>query len=359
MQACVIHKDNLGEPRDVFMVEDVPVPDVGPDDVLVKMNTTAIHHNTSWIASGKPVNVVKTERHIGGSGGVGIVTDTGVNVTSVEVGQSVFLTCNMIVNGALRILGYETPGGTFAEYCCVKDYMCIPLTNTINKKAATVFNNVVASWQMLFGWEPHVVKPGSVVLIWGASGSIGSIAVHLVRKAGGIPIAVTSSAVKQKYCMEIGAEHVLNRKDYPHLNGVTSDNRSMNRFIRDVRRAGGKLPDIVFEHSGVSTLATSVAVCDKNGMIVLCGATSGYEAVIDVRRIWVQQKRFQGSHYYDTKHTEKIITDCQDSAYDNLVTDNQYTLHDIGELTSQMRECNENRILNNIIINVDPAKQQQ
>ena len=259
----------------------------------------------------------------------------------------------MMVNNSLRILGYETPRGSFAEYCVVKEYMCHKKPSEMNRFAACAFNNIASSWQMLFGWEPHVIQPGEPVLVWGASGSIGSIAIHLIQKHGGKPIAVTSSSVKQEYCKSIGAHEVLNRRDYPHLNGDVNNKKSLMKFMIDVRKAGGGLPKIVFEHTGTDTFNTSIMVCDEGGMVVFCGATSGYETTIDVRRIWISQKRIQGSHYYDSKFTGQIINECKDSAFDNLVTDQKYTLNDIGELTSLMEECSPDRVLNNIIINVD------
>ena len=352
MKACVIHKDNLGNPRDVFVVDSVPEPVLSKDDeVIVKIHKTCIGHNTSWIARGVPVNVVRTERHIAGSGATGVVFKS--NSKLFKPGDNVFITCNYMINKTLRILGYETPGGTFAELCCVKDYMCHQIPEGMNENAGAAFNNIASSWQMLFGWEPNVVKPGDVVLIWGGSGSIGSVAIHLVQKHGGIPIVVTSSETKRIYCESIGARAVLNRNDYKHLcTDDTSDRRSMIKFISDVRKITGKLPQIVFEHTGANTLPTSITVCDNKGMVVLCGATTGYEVNVDVRKIWVPQKRFQGSHYYDTRHTLKIINECKDSAFDVLTTSNGYTLNDIGELTSQMEECPGDKILNNIIIDV-------
>lgn len=352
MKACVIYRDKLGDPRRVFSVQDVPVPEVEDDEILVKLDTSMLPHNTAWIARGIPINVVKTDYHIGGSGGVGNVMKIGSGVHNFHLGEKIFITCNMYVNNNLRILGYETPRGTFAEYCVVKDYMCVHMPGDMHRGAACVFNNVASSWQMLFGWDPHVVQAGDVVLIWGASGSIGSIAVHLVQKHGGIPVAVTSSPSKQSYCKSIGAAHVLDRREYPHLSGDTHDSRSLARFIRDVRKSAGKLPRIVFEHTGSDTMNTSIMTCDKKGMVVLCGATSGYKTTIDVRRVWVPQKRIQGSHYYDQQHTGQIVEECKDSAFNKLVTDDDYTLEDIGEITSLMEECPRDKKLNNIIINI-------
>ena len=114
MKACVIKRGNLGEPRKVFNTINCDIPNVEDDEVLVKIDITCIGHNTSWIARGVPVDVVKTDYHIAGSAGVGIVSKTGKSVTSISCHDEVFITCNMMVNNSLRILRYETPRGSFA-----------------------------------------------------------------------------------------------------------------------------------------------------------------------------------------------------------------------------------------------------
>ena len=57
-----------------------------------------------------------------------------------------------------------------------------------------------------------------------------------------------------------------------------------------------KSPAIVIEHPGADTMPTSIFVCDNNGMVVICGATSSYWASLDLRFLWLGQKRLQGSH---------------------------------------------------------------
>ncbi len=56
-------------------------------------------------------------------------------------------------------------------------------------------------------------------------------------------------------------------------------------------------PRIVFEHPGEDTIPTSIFVCDTGGMVVICAGTTGYNAVVDLRYLWMRQKRFQGSHF--------------------------------------------------------------
>jgi crotonyl-CoA carboxylase/reductase len=69
-------------------------------------------------------------------------------------------------------------------------------------------------------------------------------------------------------------------------------------------------PRIVFEHPGQDTIPTSIFVCDRGGMVVICAGTSGYDTVVDVRYLWYLQKRYQGSH---------LFNDEQAAAFNDLV----------------------------------------
>jgi crotonyl-CoA carboxylase/reductase len=69
-------------------------------------------------------------------------------------------------------------------------------------------------------------------------------------------------------------------------------------------------PRIVFEHPGQDTIPTSIFVCDRGGMVVICAGTSGYDTMVDVRYLWYLQKRYQGSH---------LFNDEQAAAFNDLV----------------------------------------
>jgi len=164
------------------------------------------------------------------------------------------------------------------------------------------------AYRMLFGWAPHTVREGDVVLVWGGSGGLGTMAIQLVKNAGGKAIAVVSSDAKAEYCVKLGAVGAINRKNFSHWGrlGNWDDDKAMAAFNQGARAFGKAIwdilgerrsPRIVFEHPGQDTIPTSNFVCDTGGMIVICAGTSGYNADIDLRYLWMRQKRLQGSHF--------------------------------------------------------------
>ena len=85
-----------------------------------------------------------------------------------------------------------------------------------------------------------------------------------------------------------------------------TDTEAYNKWVLGPRAFGKALwevlgerrnPRIVFEHPGEDTIPTSIFLCDNGGMVVICAGTTGYSAVVDLRYLWMRQKRLQGSHF--------------------------------------------------------------
>jgi crotonyl-CoA carboxylase/reductase len=166
------------------------------------------------------------------------------------------------------------------------------------------------AYRQLMTWEPHVVREGDPVLIWGGSGGLGCMAIQIVKAQGGVPIAVVSSDDKIDYCMKLGAHGVINRSDpeFHHWGRLPSitDSEAMAKWMSGANAfrkkwaevlGSKRAPRIVFEHPGEATMPTSMLLCDNAGMVVICAGTTGYNADIDLRYLWMRQKRLQGSHF--------------------------------------------------------------
>lgn len=334
MYASVIRQERFGEPRDAFQVEVVDVPKPGPRQVLVWVMAAGINYNNVWAALGRPVDVIANRQkqdkieppfHIGGSDASGIVWAVGEGARGVKIGDEVVLSCAMwdenaadiragadpITSTSARIWGYEANWGSFAQFTLVDDYQCHPKPPQLSWEAAAAYMLVGATaYRQLMGWEPHTVKPGDPVLIWGGSGGLGSMAIQIVKAKGGIPIAVVSSKARVEHCLRLGAHGVIDRTDpafthwgrLPHTSdtaGYATWMQGANAFRKRWSEVLGSRqgPRIVLEHPGESTIPTSILVCDNAGMVVICAGTTGYNADVDLRYLWMRQKRLQGSHF--------------------------------------------------------------
>ena len=335
MRAQVIRPDRFGDPVKAFMVEEIEVPDIGPDEVLVLVMAAGINYNNVWAARGLPVDVCKvhgrygepTEFHIGGSDASGVVYAVGDDVTNWKVGDHVVVHSGQwdreadlleepMFHPSFRIWGYESNWGSFGQFTKVQAHQCLPKAPQLTWEAAAAPTLVGATaYRMLMGWPPHTVREGDAVLVWGGAGGLGSMALQIVREFGGKPVAVVSSHDKAEFCRKLGAVGVINRREFDHwgMPPHWKDDEGYARWL-DGAKAFGKAfwealgekrsPRIVFEHPGEDTVPTSIFTCDTGGMVVICAGTTGYSAVADLRYLWMRQKRFQGSHFANDRQAE-------------------------------------------------------
>jgi crotonyl-CoA carboxylase/reductase len=340
MLAQVIRAERFGEPRDAFKQEALPIPALGPREVLVYVMAAGVNYNNVWAAMGIPIDVIKTRQkkgevedfHVGGSDASGVVWAVGKDVTNVKVGDDVVVHCGMwepddpnVVAGkdpmlgpTQKIWGYESNWGSFAQYTKVQDHQCVPKPARLTWEEAAAYMLVGATaYRMLHGWPPNVVTPGDPVLIWGGAGGLGCMAIQIVRAAGGRPVAVVSGHEKDEFCKKLGAVGVIDRRNFEHWGKLPrwSDDLEYGLWLKGARAFGAAFwqalgekrnPTIVFEHPGESTLPTSCFMVDTGGMVVICAGTTGYNATLDLRYHWMRQKRLQGSHFANDDQAKGI-----------------------------------------------------
>jgi crotonyl-CoA carboxylase/reductase len=133
---------------------------------------------------------------------------------------------------------------------------------------------LATAYRMLFGHEPHDLKPGQNVLVWGASGGLGSYAIQLINTAGANAIGVISDEEdKRDFVMGLGAKGVINRKDFkcwgqlpkvnsPEYNDWLKEARRFGKAIWDITGKGVNV-DMVFEHPGEATFPVSSLVVQE------------------------------------------------------------------------------------------------
>ncbi|MFN2641191.1 MAG: crotonyl-CoA carboxylase/reductase [Actinomycetota bacterium] len=328
MYAQLIRPERFGDPEKAFQIEEVPVPEIGPEDALVLVMAAGINYNNVWAARGVPIDVTKVhgklgepdDFHIGGSDASGIVYAAGDKVTNVKVGDRVVVHCGQwdsddpaakrdpMFGNSFRIWGYESNWGSFAQFTKVQAHQCMPKAPQLTWEAAAAPTLVGATaYRMLHGWPPHTVTEGDVVLVWGGAGGLGSMAIQIVVAAGGKPVAVVSNEEKGEFCKRLGAVGYINRKEFDHWGMPPHwESKGFNAWLEGPKKFGKKFwevlgekrsPRLVFEHPGEDTIPTSVFMCDTGGMVVICAGTTGYSAVADLRYLWMRQKRLQGSHF--------------------------------------------------------------
>jgi crotonyl-CoA carboxylase/reductase len=333
MAAWVIREERFGEPLDAFRLEEMPVPEPGAFEVIVRVMAAGVNFNNVWAALGKPVSVFRyreEDHHIGGSDASGIVWRVGEGVTRWKPGDEVVIHCNQAsyedveVHGldplaapSQQIWGYETTWGSFAQFCKVQAQQLLRKPAHLSwEEAASYGLTFFTAYRMLI--DQVELQSGHRVLVWGAAGGLGVFATQLCRLTGADCVGVVSSAAKGELCRSLGAVATIDRTEFAGMmrrgDETPAEERAREqearRFAKHVRALLGGPPDIVFEHVGRATFPTSVLTVKPFGKVVICGATSGYTLDFDVRYLWMRQKQIIGSHFanaYEATRANELI----------------------------------------------------
>jgi crotonyl-CoA reductase len=338
--AVTVHKDEERmfagmdsadkDPRRSLHVEHVATPELGPGEALIAVMASSVNYNTVWSSIFEPVSTFgfleKYGRisplakrhdlpyHVVGSDLSGVVLRTGAGVHAWKPGDEVVAHClsvelespfghnDTMLDPEQRIWGFETNFGGLAQLALVKANQLLPKSAHLTWEEAAVPGLVNSTaYRQLVSRNGAGMKQGDIVLIWGASGGLGSYATQLALGGGATPICVVSSPEKAQICRRMGAELIIDRAGEGYRfwkDEHTQDPKEWQRLGKRIRElTGGDDVDIVFEHPGRETFGASVYVARRGGTIVTCASTSGFMHEYDNRYLWMSLKRIVGSHF--------------------------------------------------------------
>ncbi len=290
MKAVVLHK--RGSP-DQLQYQDWPEPEIGPDEVLVRVRACATNYLDVWTRSGAQ-GVKAPLPHILGIESAGDVAAMGPEVHGLELGQPVVVApfthcdrCKYCLSGHdnmcvdRRIIGVQLPGG-YAEYVKAPARNIIPIPIRIPyETVAAIPVAFGTAWHMLAS-RAHA-RAGETVLVLAAGSGVGTAAIQIAKLLGCRVIATASTDAKLALARELGADEVINYREQP-------------KFSVPVRKlTDGRGVDIVFEHVGTDSWEQSIASLAVNGRLVTCGSTTGRWGNTDLLSVFGKQLSLLGS----------------------------------------------------------------
>lgn len=277
---------------DKLSIDDIPAPLPRPNEATVKIAATSINHLDLWVRGGMR-NVSLPLPMILGSDGTGVIAEVGIGITDLKPGDRVLISpgtscgkCNQCLSGhdnlcrEYKILG-EHCDGTDAELVAARRDNIVKLPDNVTFEDAAASSLVfMTAYQMLV--EKARVAPLEDVLVMGAGSGVGTSAIQIAKLFNAHVIAAAGSDEKLEKAKALGADDVINYNS--------------EKISDSVRRLTNKRGvDIVFEHTGQATWNESILSCKRGGRIVTCGATTGAEAVTDLRYVFSRQLTIYGS----------------------------------------------------------------
>ncbi len=281
---------------EVLTYGDLPEPKPMRGEVVIRVHASSMNYNDIWARQGLDRLEVPLP-HISGTDAAGVVVQVGEDVNHVKVGDEIMAhvvqscrVCAPCLAGeelfckGMKVWGFQTGPyvGGYAEYATLQATQCIPKPKELSwTDAAAIPGALVSVWRMLV--TRARVQPGESVLVFGASGGTGSYAVQLLRAMGCTSIAVVSSERKAQLCLDLGATHI-----------IRSDKQDVVKEA--IRITGRRGVDVVFDHGGITTWSQGISALRWGGRMVICGATEGFDAQVDLRVLWNKQLSLLGSH---------------------------------------------------------------
>jgi NADPH:quinone reductase-like Zn-dependent oxidoreductase len=299
MKAAIFHE--FGGPE-VIRIEDVPRPEPGAGEVLLRVRAAALNHLDLWVRRGLPVET--TMPHIGGSDVAGEVVEVGPGVVGVAPGARVVVDpsigcgrCEACLRGETplcaeyRILGEHTQGG-FAEYVVVPASNLYPIPEGMPYEEAAAAPLVfLTAWRGLIGRGG--LRAGEDVLVTGASGGVATAAIQIAKLAGARVFAVTTTENVERV-RELGADVVYDRTAVD--------------FSKEVWRDTGKRGvDLILDSVGAATWKQNLRALARGGRLVVYGATTGPIGETDLRVVFWKQAQIIGTTMASRREFEEAM----------------------------------------------------
>jgi NADPH:quinone reductase-like Zn-dependent oxidoreductase len=241
--------------------------------------------------------------HISGSDVAGEVVAVGEDIQNFKVGDRVVShsnlacrTCAMCTSGRefdcskRQVWGFQTGPlwGAYAELVHLPETNVSKIPEGVSfEDAAAASMTILTSWHMLVGRAK--ITPGQTVLIMGGGSGVGSFGIQ-IAKLYNCTVIATASPNKLQKCLDLGADYAVDhRKDDWHkeVRGITKEISK-----KDGRPSG---IDLTFDHIGQTHFNKQLTLLNYGGTLVSCGATTGYDAQIDLRHIFFKGINVLGS----------------------------------------------------------------
>lgn len=326
---------------DVLQVGDLPAPELGPGDVRIRVKACALNHLDIFVREGWP-GLKLSLPHVGGTDLAGVVSEVAPGVEGAAAGNAgVAVGDEVLVNPGLNfeadpatgeqrvpkevsIVG-ETRWGGLAEECVV------PATHVVAKPKAMSWDEaaalpLTAMTAMQMVRRKARVRPGSRVLVVGAGGGVAVMALQLAKAAGAWVCATTGGPEKVEKVKALGADHVI-------------DYKANAQWSKEAYLATGKRGfDAVIDSTGPATFADSLRSLAVGGRLVLCGATTGPMAQVDLRLVFWRQLSILGSTMGIPQDLTDVLALWSEGKV-KAVVDSVYPLHEVRQAQERMERA--------------------
>ncbi|MFP1744675.1 quinone oxidoreductase family protein [Lonsdalea quercina] len=268
------------------IVDTHPRPTPQPGHVVLRVGASSFNYHDVFTVQGMPGISIPLPV-VPGLDLAGTISDIGDDVEGWRVGDRVLVNP---LKPNVGLMGEMIDGG-MAEYALADAAQLIALPDRVSfAQAAALPVAYGTAHRMLI--THRTVKAGDRVLILGASGGVGSACVVLAKQLGAEVIACAGSDEKGEALRALGADHVVNywETDFSRWAIAT--------YGKPQRRTYEGGVDVVINFTGGETWRPSLRCLKRGGLLLVCGATAGYDPQEDLRYVWSFELNIKGSNSF-------------------------------------------------------------
>lgn len=329
MKALVVKE--FGGP---LILEDVPVPQPGANDVLIRVKACAVDQFDLTIRDGK-FPTAKTPIILGHEI-AGVIESVGANVDNFHAGDRVtstlYLTCGRCrycLTGRETIcadfkgyVGIHTPGA-YAEYTTIPAVNLVKIPETISFPEGSVLANAIGTPYHALTKRARL-QPGERIIVTGAGGGVGSHAIQLAKMMGAFVMAVDIGEEKLSLARELGADIVFD--------GSKGD------FSETAREwTNGEGVDVVLELVGTMTFESSIKSLARGGRMVIVGSHTGTELKASPQAMIANEWEILGSRNVSKRELAEVVALVAGGKVKPIVT-GTYPLEEAEALHQKLRK---------------------
>ncbi|WP_410014672.1 zinc-binding alcohol dehydrogenase family protein [Sodalis sp. RH24] len=305
MKALILEQH--GDLDQLRVVNDKPRPVAAAGHVVVRVGASSFNYHDVFTVKGMPGIKVPLPVVIG-LDLAGTITELGAGVEGWSVGDRVLV--NPLKPG-VGLMGEMTDGG-MAEYAAVDALQLIRLPAGVDfAQAAALPVAYGTAHRMLI--THNTVKKGDRVLILGASGGVGTACVILAKHLGAEVIACAGSEEKAQALKALGADHVVNYRE------TDFSKWAIGQYGKPQRRTTEGGVDVVINFTGGDTWRPSLKCLKRGGILLVCGATAGYDPQEDLRYVWSFELTIKGSNSFYRDNLEDLLSMIADGRIDPVI----------------------------------------
>ena len=284
MKAIILNEN--GATDKMIYTTDFPVPEIGPEEVLVKIKATTINRADLVIRNGYP-GLTLNFPHILGGDITGVVEQAGSSVKDFKQGDRV-LSWSIVACGKCEWCKKGRGGlcfnwqyfgmhrkGSYAEYAAVPASSLIKLPDNVSfENAACLPVAGLTAYHALTGVGN--LKKDETFFIWGGASGLGMMAIQIAKNLGATVFATAGTEEKIKKLKEMGVDYIFNHR---------ADEDIAAKVLELTNKLG---IDVVLDYIGPATHPQSFRMVKKGGKILWCGIMTGREATISIHQTYLR-----------------------------------------------------------------------